>query len=259
MKREEKLVWCAIGDSFTYLNDHLEATGFRVKKGYLDRAIAKLGIPVKLINLGIDGSATTEWIHEKLVKADLYTVLLGTNDWCRRHTPIGTEKDYRDCRPGTILGNLAVIIENIRNYSAEAPVIVMNPVERGDFVCITNVQNTVDGSYNQVCGQKLSDVAEAIYHIARGPGIYPVDLHALSGFTVENAVRFKRLVVEGTVRDLKYPEYIGLPYNPQTDPYPYPEEAAGMTFDGLHPSDLGNEKIASALSDAVKSVLSSER
>lgn len=218
MKREEKLVWCAIGDSFTYLNDHLEATGFRVKKGYLDRAIAKLGIPVKLINLGTDGSATTEWIHEKLVKADLYTVLLGTNDWCRRHTPIGTEKDYRDCRPGTILGNLAVIIGNIRNYSAEA-----------------------------------------IYHIARGPGIYPVDLHALSGFTVENAVRFKRLVVEGTVRDLKYPEYIGLPYNPQTDPYPYPETAAGMTFDGLHPSDLGNEKIASALSDAVKSVLSSER
>lgn len=104
MKREEKLVWCAIGDSFTYLNDHLEATGFRVKKGYLDRAIAKLGIPVKLINLGIDGSATTEWIYEKLVKADLYTVLLGTNDWCRRHTPIGTEKDYKDCRPEQFLG-----------------------------------------------------------------------------------------------------------------------------------------------------------
>lgn len=257
MKKE--LTWCAIGDSFTYLNDHLEATGFRVRKGYLDRTIEKLGIPVKLINLGIDGSATTEWLHEKLVQADLYTILLGTNDWYRRHTPIGTENDYKNRRPGTILGNLAVIIGNIRNYSPDAPVIVMNPVERGDFVCITNVLNTADGSYSEVCGQKLCDAAGAVYRIVRGKGIYPVDLHSLSGFTVENAVRFKRLVVEGTIKDLKYPEYIGMPYNPQTDPYPYPEEAAGMTFDGLHPSDLGNEKIASVLSDAVKAVLSSER
>lgn len=29
--------WAAIGDSFTYLNNHLDETGYRVSKGYLTR------------------------------------------------------------------------------------------------------------------------------------------------------------------------------------------------------------------------------
>ena len=34
--------WCAIGDSFTYLNDHLDETGNIVARGYLSRALDKL-------------------------------------------------------------------------------------------------------------------------------------------------------------------------------------------------------------------------
>ena len=34
---KEEIKWCAIGDSFTYLNDHLDETDNRVKKGYLTR------------------------------------------------------------------------------------------------------------------------------------------------------------------------------------------------------------------------------
>ena len=34
--------WCAIGDSFTYLNDHLDETLFRLHKGYLTRIQEKL-------------------------------------------------------------------------------------------------------------------------------------------------------------------------------------------------------------------------
>ena len=30
--------WCAIGDSFMYLNDHLDETGNIVARGYLSRA-----------------------------------------------------------------------------------------------------------------------------------------------------------------------------------------------------------------------------
>ena len=36
------LSWCAIGDSFTYLNDHLDETGHFVTRGYLDRIGDKL-------------------------------------------------------------------------------------------------------------------------------------------------------------------------------------------------------------------------
>ena len=34
--------WCAIGDSFTYLNDHLDETNHYVTKGYLSRTLDSL-------------------------------------------------------------------------------------------------------------------------------------------------------------------------------------------------------------------------
>ena len=34
---------------------------------------------------------------------------------------------------------------------------------------------------------------------------------------------------------------------PQTDEYPYPTGAIDITYDGLHPSDKGNEIIASKI------------
>ncbi|WP_295795775.1 hypothetical protein [Mucilaginibacter sp.] len=34
--------WTAIGDSITYLNDHLDETGNRVTKGYLTRVTEQL-------------------------------------------------------------------------------------------------------------------------------------------------------------------------------------------------------------------------
>lgn len=41
--------------------------------------------------------------------------------------------------------------------------------------------------------------------------------------------------------------YIYIPFNPSTDEYPYPPDAAEITFDGLHPSDKGNIVIADRL------------
>ncbi len=39
--------WVAIGDSITYLNDHLDETGNRVTKGYMSRVVEKMpGITV---------------------------------------------------------------------------------------------------------------------------------------------------------------------------------------------------------------------
>ena len=51
---EKRWKWCAIGDSFTYLNDHLDETGYRVTKGYLDRILDRIGY-LSLNNIGING------------------------------------------------------------------------------------------------------------------------------------------------------------------------------------------------------------
>jgi lysophospholipase L1-like esterase len=84
--------WVAIGDSITYLNEHVNETGNRVTKGYMTRVVEKLP-QVHYINQGHNGW-TSAGIADKietlgLVKADVYSVFLGTNDWWQGR-PIGT-------------------------------------------------------------------------------------------------------------------------------------------------------------------------
>ena len=44
----------------------------------------------------------------------------------------------------------------------------------------------------------------------------------------------------------------------ENDEYPYPPEAADYTYDGLHPSDKGNEEIACLLADKIREVMREE-
>ena len=131
--------WCAIGDSFTYLNDHLDETGGIVARGYLSRALDKLP-PLCLRNLGINGSTTRDWLTAPLAPADVYTILLGTNDW-HQGIPLGDRAAFRDGAPGTILGNLGNLLGRLRALSPQARVLVCNPVERADFVYLFDPYN----------------------------------------------------------------------------------------------------------------------
>lgn len=249
--------WCAIGDSFTYLNDHLNETGNRVTKGYITRTVSKLERvlgEVHVTNRGIDGASTADFVDKSFAPADFYTVLLGTNDWFSFHIPIGNQSDFDERRRGTILGNLAVILEHIRAVS-DAPVFVMNPVERTDFVYVLDQTHVDHGSYRPVAGQTLAQVADAIFTCVHGKGVYPIDLHARSGFTPANAVRFARRKVKGRTVSLPFPEYLSVPFDPVHDEYPYPKEAIGMTYDGLHPSDTGAEILAGILADEIIRVM----
>src|SRR3546814_3274214 len=79
-----KITWVAVGDSITYLNDHLDETGGRMTKGFLT-LISEKYPDVSYVNQGHNGWTAIQ-IAEKieslgLVKADVYTVFLGTNDW----------------------------------------------------------------------------------------------------------------------------------------------------------------------------------
>lgn len=245
--------WCAIGDSFTYLNDHLDETGNIVARGYLSRALDKLP-PLCLRNLGINGSTTRDWLTAPLAPADVYTILLGTNDW-HQGIPLGDRAAFRDGAPGTILGNLGNLLGRLRALSPQARVLVCNPVERADFVYLFDPYNNAPGSYAPEHGQTLAGIARGICDACRAEGVPALDLHGRSGITPENAVRFKRVRTADGVRDLPYPDYAGLPFDPEKDPYPYPPEARALTYDGLHPTDEGNEILAALLAEALRPLL----
>ncbi|MDR1455968.1 MAG: SGNH/GDSL hydrolase family protein [Tannerella sp.] len=253
-----KIKWVAIGDSITYLNDHLDETGYRVKKGYLTRVTEKLP-DVTYVNKGFNGwtaGGIADGIDGLgLEKADVYSVFLGTNDWGQGR-PAGSVDDYvNNTGSHTVCGAFRIIIDKLRALNGKATIILVTPLQRGDFVYINNYKNNAHGSYREKQGQKLSDIAKAIKAVARKEKLEVVDLYGKSGIRMENMVRFKWLKdpETGEYKKYGYPDYTAIPFDPETDEYPYPPEAADMTYDGLHPSDKGNEIIATMIAGKMKS------
>ena len=249
--------WVAIGDSITYLNDHANETGNRITKGYMTRVVEKLS-HIQYTNKGHNGWTSGDIAREienlGLVKADVYSVFLGTNDW-RRARPLGTLEDYKNnTGNNTVYGSFRIIINKLHALNKKARIILITPMQRGDFVYINNKKNVFHGSYRDEAGQTLAQFVDAILAIANYEKIPVVDLYNKSGMTLENMVRFKRLKdpATGEYKNYTYPEYIGVPFNPETDEYPYPIDAIDMTYDGLHPSDKGYEIIANMLIDVLK-------
>ena len=248
----KQVEWTAIGDSITYLNDHPDETGNRVEKGYLTRVIEQFP-RIKYVNKGYNGwtaGKIAEKIEElDLNKADIYTVFLGTNDWWAGR-PIGNMDDYTgNTGAGTLYGSFRIILDKLHQLNSNAKIILITPMQRGDFVYLGNFSNNAYGSYREKNGQNLADFANAVKEIGKKENLVVVDLFHDSGINQGNIVRFKRLTDPGTglLRDYIYPDFIDVPFDASTSIYPYPEESIDMTYDGLHPSDKGNEIIARML------------
>jgi lysophospholipase L1-like esterase len=243
------ITWTAIGDSITYLNDHHDETGNRITSGYM--AIVAAQHPnIKYINQGHNGWTTVGIAKEienlGLTKTDVYSVFLGTNDWWSG-LPLGSMNDYiYNTGLKTTYGAYRIIINKIRNLNPIAQVILITPMQRGDFVYIADAHNNAYGSYKPKNGQELSQFADAVKEIGNYEHFKVIDLYYKSGIKVKNVVKFKRLKDRdtGTYRNIKYPYYKGIPFNPGKDEYPYPIDAIGYTYDGLHPSDKGYKVIA---------------
>jgi lysophospholipase L1-like esterase len=245
-----KKTWVAIGDSITYLNDHADETGNRVQKGYLTRVTEKLS-SVDFINKGYNGwtvvRIATEIEKLGIPKADIYSVFLGTNDWWQGK-PLGTLEDYKNgTGVGTVCGAYRIIIDKIRSLNPEAKILLITPMQRVDFVYLGNYKNNAYGSYKDKNGQQLEQFADAITAIAKEQNFPLVDLYHNRSLAMSKLVRFKRVkdpATAGAYRNYTYPEFIGVPFDPEKDEYPYPLESIGMTYDGLHPSNAGNAEIA---------------
>jgi lysophospholipase L1-like esterase len=244
--------WIAIGDSITYLNDHQEETGNRITSGYMS-LIADKFPSISYVNQGHNGWTVLN-IADKieslgLVKADVYTVFLGTNDWWQGQ-PLGSLSDYQDnTGKATVYGSFRIIIDKLKQLNKKAKVILITPMQRGDFVYITNFNNNAYGSYESKNGQSLEQFANAIVEIGKLEKFPVVNLYHDSEMTLENMVNFKRLKdpQTGEYKNYTYPQYTTIPFDPENDEYPYPKEAMNMTYDGLHPTDKGYEVIANML------------
>lgn len=253
------ITWVAIGDSITYLNDHLDETGYRLTKGYMTQVTEKLS-HIHYINQGHNGwtSVKIAGSIEKLnlVKADVYTVFLGTNDWwhgCR----IGSWADYvNNTGDSTIYGAFRIILDKLHHLNTDAAIVLVTPMQRGDFVYINNPKNNAYGSYKEKNGQTLEQVVEAIRHIGNEEHIKVIDLYHNNHLTLLHMVKYKWLKdpQTGQYREYTYPDYIGIPFDPAGDEYPYPPDAAGITYDGLHPSDKGDAIIARKLIKVLKKI-----
>ena len=248
-KQDKKIKWVAIGDSITYLNDHPDETGNRSGEGYLTKVCNDLKF-VEYINQGHNGWKATDIAKQietlNLVEADVYTVFLGTNDWWHG-IPVGTLDDYtNDKGIGTSSGAFRKIINKIRSLNKNAKIILITPMQRSDFVYINNSKNNAFGSYQKKNNQSLEEFAKAVVAIGTYEKFPVVDLYNEKKLDIVHLVKFKRLKdpKTGEYRNFKYPEFTKIPFNPDTDEYPYPATATGMTYDGLHPSGEGNAVIA---------------
>ncbi len=254
---KKEITWVAIGDSITYLNDHADETGNRITSGYMTRVTNKLS-NIHFINQGHNGwtaSRIADSIENLgLIKADVYSVFLGTNDWWSSNS-VGHFSDYRNNTGSkTLYGSFRIIINKIKSLNANAKIILITPMQRSDFVYINDARNNAYGSYKEKSGQNLEQFAIAIDSIAHYENIKLVDLYHKKGMAIKDLVKYKRLKdpTTGEYKNYQYPGYTTIPFNPEKDEYPYPADAANITYDGLHPSDKGNQMIADMLIPIMK-------
>jgi len=244
--------WTAIGDSITYLNDHQDETGNRLTKGYMTRVTDQLP-HIRYINQGHNGWSAIAIAKEidqlGLQPSDIYSVFLGTNDWWQG-LPTGTFDDYlNNTGAGTFYGAYRVIINKILTLNPNAKIVLITPMPRQDFVYVRDSHNNAYGSYKPKSRQMLSQFADAVKIIGQHDNYKIVDLYYKSGLNLTNLIKFKRLkdTVTGKYKNYKYPDFVGMPFNPDKDDYPYPLQAIDNTYDGLHPSDKGCRVIADML------------
>lgn len=253
----KKMNWVAIGDSITYLNEHANETGNRLTKGYMTMVTEELR-NISYINQGYSGWTSKDIVDSmdvlNLQKADIYSVFLGTNDWWQGR-PIGVFSDYKNnTGNNTLYGSFRLIINKLRLLNKDARIILITPMQRVDFVQVGNLMNNAWGSYRDKNDQSLAAFAQAIREIGKYENFDVVDLYNDPELEIESLVKFKRLKdpATGEYKDYPYPMFIDIPFNPETDEYPYPSDAMEMTYDGLHPSDKGFEIIAKRLVTVIR-------
>lgn len=255
---QKRITLTAIGDSFTFLNDHLDESDNRVEKGWITRT-TELVQDLTYINKGQNYLTSVEIAYKiddlGLEPSDIYTIFLGTNDWWLG-VKTGTLDDYtNNTGIATLNGAFRVIIDKLRKLNPKAHIILITPMQRGDFVYLHNHNFNSWGSYKDQEGQSLESFVNAVKAIGNAENLDVVDLYNEPRLSISQAVKFKYLrdPITREYKKYPYPDYLKIPFV-VGEIYPYPEEAIDVTYDGIHPSDKGGAIIAELLAKVINGI-----
>ena len=118
--------WCSVGTSITWYNDNVSYAGGAFTRGYQDRVMDKIHFK-KFYNVGVNGG-TLSSAYNSLVRADYYTVEHGINDWGHAVKPGSFEDDYIGQKDkNTFAYEYRRLIDRIFKVNKNAKVVLCTP------------------------------------------------------------------------------------------------------------------------------------
>ena len=155
--------WCAIGDSFTFLNQ------------YADKLCSITGLQ-QVVNRGVSGQllrtiADTLTV-EDLAEIDVVTGLAGTNDYGHGNHGLGTISDSKETL--SIYGDMRYVIDKILTLKPSVKLFIFTPTNRGAFG-----GEPVPPALNSY-GLSIQSIGKAMAEVCRELGVPCYDLGANS-------------------------------------------------------------------------------
>ena len=212
--------WCALGTSITWYNENVEASLGGFTRGYQSRVMDKISFS-RYSNQAVNGGAVKTALN-KVIKADYYTIEHGINDW-GNSVPVGTLEDYIN---GTDNGTFASAMRKIVNYifrlNPKAKVVLCTPRKGFGFGGYLP-----DHWYDAKKGIYLKEYADMARRIAEFESIPVADFYEECGGD--------RTLIKESLDGAR--------------------ASQGITNDAVHPNDLGYQRMANVLIDALERVL----
>jgi len=181
--------WASIGDSITWLDDNGGVSN-RPERGYQTRLQDRIEFG-GFTNLGVNGVTMLGYDVNTIVKADIYTVALGINDWGSTNlSAVGTLADYKANMDGSARDNYAQclrrMVNKIRSLNPAAHIILMTPRRAYGFDGFLPASSADANS----AGVYLHEFADLLIEVARYEGFLVADLYYGSGMNDGNLAAY---------------------------------------------------------------------
>lgn len=219
-KRHIDAHWCALGTSITWYNENASTSNGGFKRGYQSRVMDKLQFS-KYSNKAVNGGALKTALNQ-VITADYYTIEHGVNDW-GQGIPVGTLDDYiNNKNNGTFAAEYRKLIDKIFELNKKAKVVLCT--QRKAYGFSGYLPDNCNSPKNGIYAHEYADMVKKIA--------------AYEGFPVADF--FYQC---GGQRDL-----LGQSLNNA-------RANIGYYNDAVHPNDIGFQRMADVLIDALEKVL----
>lgn len=214
--------WCALGTSITWYNENVSTADGAFTKGYQTRVKEKLAFK-KYSNKAVNGGALKTILGQnKLEKADYYTIEHGINDW-GQSIPVGTIEDYKNnTKNGTFAAEYRRVIDAIYKLNPSAKIVLCTPRRGYGFS-----NYLPDHWYDPKNGIYLQQYADMVKEIAKYESLPVADFF--------NQCGGQRDLLKQSLNNAR--------------------ASVGFYNDAVHPNDIGYQRMANVLIDALEKVI----